>query len=73
MRPVPCWSAASGPPIMKVISSMAHGSQMTLKVMMKKETFLPLLSCEYVYARPRVRAGNVSLDYWGNSGAPYPA
>lgn len=46
--------------MMKVIKSIAHGSHITLKVMIKKETFLPLLSCEYVYAIPRMRAGGVS-------------
>lgn len=35
---------------------MAHGSHMTFNVMMKNVTFLPLLSCAYVYARARVRA-----------------
>ena len=47
--------------MMKVIKSIAHGSHITLKVTIKKETFLPLLSCEYVYAIPRMRAGGVSL------------
>lgn len=46
---------------MNVIKSIAHGSHITLKVMIKKDTFLPLLSCEYVYAMPRMRAIRVSL------------
>lgn len=45
---------------MNVIKSIAQGSHITLKVMMKNETFLPLLSCEYVYAMPRIRAFSVS-------------
>lgn len=53
--------AAPGPAIMNVIKSMAHGNHITLKVTIKKETFLPLLSCEYVYAMPRMRATGVSL------------
>lgn len=47
--------------MMKVIKSIAHGSHITLKVTIKKETFLPLLSCEYVYAIPRMRAAGISL------------
>lgn len=47
--------------MMNVIRSIAHGNQITLKVIIKNETFLPLLSCEYVYAMPRMRAAGVSL------------
>ncbi len=43
-----------------VIKSMAQGSHITLKVMMKKDTFFPLLSCEYVYAKPSTRATAIS-------------
>ena len=34
--------------MMNVMSNIAHGSQITLNVIMKYETFLPLLSWEYV-------------------------
>lgn len=54
--------AEVGPPMTNVIKSIAHGSHIALKVIMKKETFLPLLSCEYVYAMPRIRAMNVSIS-----------
>ena len=46
--------------MMNVIKSIAHGSHITLKVTIKNETFFPLLSCEYVYAMPRMRATGVS-------------
>ena len=56
--------------MMKVIKSMANGSQTTLKVITKKETFLPLLSCAYVYAMPRIRAETVSISQHSFTGLP---
>lgn len=47
--------------MMNVIKSIAQGSHITLKVMIKNETFLPLLSWEYVYAMPRMSAVGVSM------------
>lgn len=44
----------------KVNNSIAHGNHITLKLMMKNVAFLPLLSCEYVYARPSVSATIIS-------------
>lgn len=49
-------SATPAPNWMKVMRRMEYGSHMTSKVMMKNVIFLPLLSCEYVYARARTRA-----------------
>ena len=60
-KPIDWFSAAFGPPVINVNRSIANGSQTTLKVTTKNETFLPLLSCAYVYAMPSTSAVRFSL------------
>lgn len=56
-RPVTWCFAASGPPITKVMKSMASGRNFAGNVRMKNETLFAGFSCAKLYAKASIRDG----------------